>query len=137
MHLQSSKELLNIGDVSLDVEGNHATEALGQPLGQLVLRVGGESGVQDLGNVGRGLQGLGNSHGVGLVLPHPHVQRLQSSVGQVGVEGTWNAARGYYSVLYEGWREREEGEVRGRDVVIGEHLLEEPVGTLKGTIIRP
>ena len=57
--------------------------------------MGGQSGIHNLGDVGRGLQQLGDGHGVALVLSHAHMQGLQSSVGHVAVKGSRDATRGW------------------------------------------
>ena len=81
LNLEALQELLGVLQGPLDPEGHHATEAPALPLGQLVLGVGGEAGVHDLSDVGGGLQEPGHSKGVLLVLPHPEVEGLQTTVG--------------------------------------------------------
>ena len=80
-HLEALQELLGVLQGPLDPEGHHTTEAPALPLGQLVLGVGGEAGIHDLSDVGGGLQEPGHSKGVLLVLPHPEVEGLQTTVG--------------------------------------------------------
>ena len=81
LNLETLQKLLGVLQCPLDPEGHHATVALALPLGQLVLGVGGEAWIHHLGNVGGVLQEPGHSEGILLVLPHPEVEGLQTTVG--------------------------------------------------------
>ncbi len=92
-YLDSSKELLDVCHVPLEIEGDHATEPFGLRLHQLVLGMGGEAGKDDLLDEGGGLHELGHGQRVPLVFPHADVQGFQATVGEVRVEGAGNAPR--------------------------------------------
>ncbi len=69
-----------------DVERDHAREAEHLPLGELVLRVGRETGVEDLLDERVGREELGDGHGALGVLLHADGQRADAAGHQVAVE---------------------------------------------------
>jgi len=85
--LETLEESLSGLDISLDVEGEHTSETSGLLLGDVVLGVALEAGVDDLINLGVGLEELGNSHGVGAGSLDTDFEGLGSSEGDPGVEG--------------------------------------------------
>jgi len=95
-HLERGEEDLAVLQGPFDVEGEHPRVAKLLPLHQLTLRVAGKTRAPD-GDHGRVVfQEPTDSHGVALVLLHPHPQCLQRPVHQVAVE---RAGDGAYGVL--------------------------------------
>jgi len=93
------EEPLGVAEVALDPEADHPAKSRLLPLGKLVLRVGRETRVDDLGAEGRGLEEVGHDKGVLLVLLHPDVKGFQASVGEEAVKGTGNGANGYFTIM--------------------------------------
>ena len=94
-YLDSSKELECVVHRSIDDESDHSSKSLALSLEYLVLGVGGEAGVDDSLDVGRGLQEFSDSHRALLMLSHADMERFQTSVGQVAIERTRNTTRSY------------------------------------------
>ena len=106
------EEPLGVAEVALDPEADHPAKSRLLPLGKLVLRVGRETRVDDLGAEGRGLEEVGHDKGVLLVLLHPDVEGLETTVGEKAIKRAGNSANG----LRKGERERERGLLEDGDV---------------------
>lgn len=89
--LDVAQESVGGGEVALDAERDHTTETLLLALGQLVLGVRRQTGVDDVLDTGRGLEDLGNGQGAFGVLLHAQMEGLQTTVGQEAVKGRRNS----------------------------------------------
>ena len=116
--LQAGEELPRLGELSLQVEGDHAGVPVLLALDQLVLRVGREAGVADRFDGGVGLEELADGERVALVLLHADLERLEGAVDEVAVEGRGHGADG---VL-------QEADAVGEGVVVEGHGAHDHVG---------
>ena len=85
-HLDGTEEGATLLQAALDVEAQHARAGRGLATGQFVLRVRGQTGVEDLLHGRVGLQELGRGERGGAVLTHAHGERLEGAVDEVAVE---------------------------------------------------
>ncbi len=78
---------------AFQLEGDHAAEIEHLALGQLVIGVAFQAGIEDFSHGGVGFEEARHLHGVGAVALHAQLEGLQPDAGQPGIEGAGAAAQ--------------------------------------------
>jgi len=86
MSFKLSRELAH-GNISVQLERQHPTEAIHLLGGNLVTRMGGESRVKNAGDGIVSIEELCAGHGVLVLTLHAYVQRLEAAVQQMARDG--------------------------------------------------
>ena len=77
-----------------EVERDHPAESAHLPAGELVLGMGGQPGIVDLGDLGPAGEPFGDPAPVGVVLPHPERQGLDAAQRQPAIHRPGHGAGG-------------------------------------------